>query len=245
MKETEIKIGIIGAGRFGLFIGKELSPFYDVIYFDKNIREGNKLCYSNLNECLKRDLVIIALPISSIEQFLIENKNKILSASILIDIASLKIKPAEWYKKYLPEGSRYILTHPLFGPDSAKASLEGHKIVISESRIDDKSKSLIENIFTQKLKLRIIRLSPEEHDLMMAYNLNLMHHLGRAFNDMGIQSLNLKMKSLQDIERITTFVMNDSEQLFKDFYNYNPFAAKIKSQFEQSFKKIADMAGTK
>ena len=70
-------------------------------------------------------------------------------------------------------------------------------------------------------------MSAHQHDELMAYNLNLVHYLGRALNDLGIARLPLLMSSLDKLNQIVGVVMNDSQELFYDFYKYNPFAYKI------------------
>ncbi len=236
-----IKISVIGAGRFGSFLGKELSRFYDVIYYDKNKSRQDFKSYKGINECLSGDIIFIALPISEIESFLKENSTLFSSNAVLVDMASVKLKPKEFYEKHLPEGIQFMLTHPLFGPDSAKITTEGEKIVITESRINIDAENILLKIFGEQLRLKIIYLTADEHDYLMAFNLSLMHHLGRAFEEMGITGLKLKMKSLTDISRITQFVMNDSELLFRDFYRFNPYSHSIREEFEASFKKISSL----
>lgn len=237
----EIKMSVIGAGRFGSFFGEELSRFFDVVYYDKKKKDYTNEIYKELEECLERDIIFLAIPISEIENFLFQRGRMINRQSVLVDLSSVKLKPKEYFEKYLPMENEYLLTHPLFGPDSAKFSLEGHKIAVTESRISKDNELLIRGIFEDLLKLSIIDLSADEHDRLMAFNLSLMHHLGRAFNEMGIQELKLKMSSLNDIARIAEFVMNDSEQLFRDFYRFNPYSLLIKENFEESFRKISSL----
>lgn len=235
----DIKISVIGAGRFGSFFGEELSPFFDVVYYDIKKKECVNKTYAEIEECLNRDIIFLAIPISEIENFLIEKGRIINCRSVVVDLSSVKLKPKEYFEKYLPAGNEYFLAHPLFGPDSAKFSLEGHKIAVTESRISKENELLIRGIFEELLKLSIIELTADEHDRLMAFNLSLIHHLGRTFNEMGIQELKLKMRSLNDIARITEFVMHDSEQLFRDFYLYNPYSHRVKEDFEESFRKIS------
>ena len=236
--ESEFKISVIGAGRFGSFWGGQLSRFFDVIYYDNGRYIETDCRLRSLQECLAREIVFVAVPISSLENFLSENGAKIPADSILVDLCSVKLKPKEYYCKYLPESNSYMLAHPLFGPDSARESLIGHKITISESRINKNDEDKIRGIFRDALKLEIIDITADEHDRLMAFNLSLMHHLGRTFNDMGIGELKIKMRSLAEIEKISSFVMNDSGRLFRDFYKFNPYSHIIRESFEDSFAKI-------
>jgi len=234
---NDFAISVIGAGRFGSFFGEELSRYYDVVFYDKNKPEHNNRTFRSIDECLKRDIIFLAIPVSELELFLNENSNRIAPESIVVDLCSVKLKPKELFEKYLAGRNEYILTHPLFGPDSAKFSLEGHKIVITESTISDYKLNQILEIL-KKPGLEIVELSSDEHDRLMAYNLSLMHHLGRTFDLLGVKEMKLKMRSLSDIARISEFVMNDSEQLFRDFYRFNPYSHQARHEFEEAFEEI-------
>ena len=74
----------------------------------------------------------------------------------------------------------------------------------------------------------------------MAYNLNLVHHLGRALNDLGITRLPLMMFGLEKLNEIVNVVMNDTQELFNDFYKYNPYSDKLYENWQRSFDKIFD-----
>jgi hypothetical protein len=71
----------------------------------------------------------------------------------------------------------------------------------------------------------------------MAYNLSLVHHLGRALNDLGVSKLPLRMAGLKKLDEISQMVMNDSVELFKDFYRFNPYSAKLRDNFLILFNK--------
>ena len=72
-------------------------------------------------------------------------------------------------------------------------------------------------LFSNKLGLHVYNMSARQHDELMAYNLNLVHYLGRALNDLGIARLPLLMSGLDKLNEIVSVVMNDSEELFFDY----------------------------
>ena len=46
------------------------------------------------------------------------------------------------------------------------------------------------------------------------------------------------MAGLEKLNHISEVVMNDSDELFHDFYKYNAFAKNVKNSFIDSFKAI-------
>ncbi len=236
--EPGFSISIIGAGRFGAFWGKELSKFADVIFYDREGNQGEPR-RASLEECFKRKFIFLAIPISEVENFATDNGLKIPQDSILVDLSSVKMHPEKCFKKYLPEGNGFILAHPLFGPDSASGGVKGHRMAVTLFKCPGEAENEFRALLTDCLGVEIVLLSSKEHDRLMALNLTLMHHLGRAFNRMGIEEVPLKMRSLTEIAKITRFVMNDREQMFRDFYKYNPYSEEVKEEFTEAFFSIS------
>ncbi len=238
---TVSKIAFIGAGRFGRFFGSRISNHYPVRFYDNQSKEG--LTLNEFWEALESEYIFITIPISAIENFLKEHANEFKPGTVIVDCASVKMKPVEWYKKYLPDNVEYIFTHPLFGPDSGRNGLAGHKITVQPGKIGYANYNFIIDLFKNKLGLNTLYYSAEDHDRFMAYNLTFIHQLGRTLADMGIHKVELKMNGLTYLDQISTVVMNDSDRLFRDFYTYNPYSKEILDNFMQSFDKVRRMLG--
>ena len=93
--------------------------------------------------------------------------------------------------------------------------------------------------------MRVENIPAAEHDRLMAYNLSLIHHLGRTFQGMNISRIPLMMDSLSKLNSITKVVMKDSEELFIDFYTFNRFSQEVKTQFQEQFDLIVKKAQKK
>ena len=243
MQDKEIEFAIIGAGRFGLFWGKQLSKFYPVSFYDidnsqiKLVESIGK--WEDLSECLKKQFIFLTLPIRNIEEFLKHNSSEIAPGSVIIDCASVKIAVLGWLEKYIPPQNFYISCHPLFGPDSAKNSLEGQSITMIPGRVPYSKYNFLVEIFSNQLHLNVLTMSAKEHDNLMAYNLCLIHHLGRTFSELQIYKLPIMMAALQKINGIADVVTNDSDELFEDFYRFNPYAKDLEKEFLTVFKSIS------
>ncbi|MCB0292985.1 MAG: hypothetical protein KDH97_22210, partial [Calditrichaeota bacterium] len=88
---------------------------------------------------------------------------------------------------------------------------------------------------------RVLNISADEHDRMMAYNLSLIHHLGRTFHKMQIGKLPLIMANLERMNHISRIAANDTEELFQDFYRFNPYAARVRDDFMENFRRVGEI----
>ncbi len=236
-------IAVIGQGRFGKFWAKELSRVTKIFVYDvddKKLTDVSSFAVAvDLDEALTKDYIVLTIPIREIKNFITQNRLKISNGSVLIDSASVKSVVVEWFDELLPEGTQYIFSHPLFGPDSGSKGLNGLSITLFPGKIDYQKYKDFVNL-TEQLGLNVLTLTPEEHDYQMAFNLNLIHLLGRSLAKMNIGSISLKMNALTYLNRMSDYVINDSPILFQDFFAFNPYAKKITTQFLANVKSVID-----
>ena len=240
--ECSVKnIGLIGFGRFGKLIVSHLSADFKFYVYnrsneDKEIKQSGAIPAS-LKEACSQEIVILAVPISEIEDILKNIKNLLRKDTIVIDCCSVKEHPIGLMKKILPKSVQLLGTHSMFGPDSASDSLEGRKIVLCRERIEDKSYSQIKR-FLESKKLLVIESTPKEHDMQMAKSLVLTHFIGRALMGMKASNLKIDTKSYRDLIKILDTVRNDTWQLFEDMNKFNKYAKGVRTDFIRSIQKI-------
>lgn len=243
MNNDHIEFSIIGVGRFGAFFGSHLSRHFPVSFFDVNPSRQEYVTnlgkWMPLKDCLTKDYILLTIPIRKMEDFIKENSSRIKPGSVLIDCASVKLAVQEWFHQYLPGQVFFASCHPLFGPDSVRHELKGQKITLQPGRIPYSKYRFLVEMMTEKLKLEVLNITAEEHDKLMAFNLSLIHHLGRTFNDLHIYKLSLMMAGLKKISEISDVVMNDSTELFHDFYHFNPYASEVENKFLEIFKNLS------
>jgi prephenate dehydrogenase len=247
MNNEHIEFSIIGAGRFGAFFGSHLCKHFPVCFFDVNpSREENVSNFGkwlSLEDCLAKDYIFLTIPIRQMENFIRENSSQIKPGSVVIDCASVKMIVQEWFYQYLSGQVFCASCHPLFGPDSVKDELKGQKITLQPGRIPYSKYRFLVELMNERMKLEVLSTPAEEHDKLMAFNLSLIHHLGRTFNDLHIYKLSLMMAGLKKISEISDVVMNDSTELFHDFYHFNPYAREVESKFLEIFKNLSPTYG--
>jgi len=235
------KIGLIGFGRFGKLVVRHLSNDFEFHVYNKSdkskeIRESNAIP-ATLSEACKSEIIILAVPISEIENTLKDMKNLLKKNSIVIDVCSVKEYPVKLMKNMLPHNVQILATHPMFGPDTANDSLEGRKIVLCKVRIEGKAYSQIKR-FLESKQLNVIGAAPRQHDKEIAKSLILAHFIGRALIDMKASALEIDTKGYRDLLRILDTVKNDTWQLFEDMNKYNKFSAEVRDNLIKSLKNV-------
>ena len=152
--KPSLRVGIIGFGRFGQFIGKSFTKYAQVVGTSRSdytkIAEDMGAKYiplsdmeSFVNEDL--DVIVVAVSIVSFEDTVkdlvphlkkrIETKGAG-SCPLIVDVLSVKEHARNILLKHLPEECDILCTHPMFGPDSAKHGWQGQRFVYERTRVD-------------------------------------------------------------------------------------------------------------
>lgn len=236
-----MKVGMIGFGRLGKLIAKNLAQdadlvIYDVIDYKKEIEAlGAKA--GTLEEACQCPLVIPFVPMSALENLLKEMSPLLPKDALVVDVCSVKSQPVEWMKQHLPESVNILGTHPMFGPDSAKNTLFGCKIVLCPVRIKAETTREI-RAYLETHGLKVIEATPEEHDKQIAHSLLLTHFIGRSLMEFEAKSLDIDTKGYRRLMKILETVENDTWQLFEDMNRYNPYAEETRRDFMKSLSAI-------
>jgi len=176
-----MKISVIGGTR-GL--GKWIAEFlknrnFDVCITGRDRITGEKVSkkleveYSqdNAKTASQSDVVIISVPINVTASVIEEVAPVMKPGSLLMDVTSVKEKPAKAMQTFVPEGVEFLPTHPMFGPRIR--SLDGQVVVltpITRGEWYDKVINFLENDNS-----RVLITTPEIHDKMMSIVQGLTH----------------------------------------------------------------------
>lgn len=236
-----MKVGIIGFGRMGKLITKYLAQDTDLYVTDIEDRTSEIKSLgatpADLETVCSCPIVIPMVPISSFESVIKSIAPLLAKDTLLVDVCSVKTHPANLMKEHLPESVHILATHPMFGPDSAKNTLFGSKIVLCQVRTPE---PLYKNIksYLEGHGLKVIESTPEEHDRQIASSLMITHFVGRTLIDFKANNLEIDTKGYRRLMKILETVENDTWQLFEDMNKYNPYAEKIRKSFLESMQKI-------
>ncbi len=236
-----MRLGVIGFGRLGELLCQKLAQDFDLSVYEK--RECKKQIESigaksvSLKEVCRNPYLLILVPISHFEDLIKEIAPEIRPGTLVMDACSIKTHPVEVMKKYLHPEVQILATHPMFGPDSARETFFGNKIVLNKVRVNEKLSQEIKS-YLERAGLKVIETTAEIHDKEIASSLVLTHFIGRTLIDFGAKDLEIDTKGYRRLMKILCTVENDSWQLFEDMNKYNPFAQEVIGHFYESFGKI-------
>ena len=232
-------IGIIGFGKFGQFLAKLLKDF-DVFVTDIRDKkaDANKIGvrFVSLREAASKDVVIFCVPVSSLKAALNSSKGFLKEGSVVMDTCSVKYGPSRLMKNILPSYVDIISTHPLFGPSSGKEGVKGFEIVVCPVRASMENLARIKGTLSS-LGLKIIAITPEDHDRQIAETQALAHFIGLAFKNLRIKS-RIKTPSFNKLMEMKKIVQEDAERLSGDILKYNKYAKPARKKFIKELIEI-------
>ncbi|MBS3158358.1 prephenate dehydrogenase [Candidatus Woesearchaeota archaeon] len=234
MKKT---LSIIGFGAFGRFIFRFLNPYFEVYVYDVKKIKDKRVKQVSLKEAASKEIVIIAVNMEHFKPVVKKISKYVKKGALVIDVCSVKVEPVRLMKKYLPRHCEIIATHPLFGPHSCKGGIKGRKIMVHGVR----TKNLKEfvSFLKNKLKLKVMQLTPQEHDREMAFIQVITHLVGRTVNKMNLPALKLSTYSYDTMKEVARIVGTDSDALFRTIQRYNEFAPDVRKKFVGTLVKMS------
>lgn len=234
-------IGIIGFSRFGQLLAKILKPHAEVNVCNRSDKsaEAKELGveWTTLDQVCQCDWVIVSVAISATESMIQEIAPLLKKGSLVMDVCSVKVLPAQWLEKYISRDNEIMATHPMFGPDSAANGTKDLQWVICPLRISVETLNQVKEVLN-KLEVKIIETTPEEHDRQAAVSLSLVHFIGRGLEEFGIKPLEISTMGFERLLKVNETVTHDSFQLFLDMQKYNPFAKEARERFIESLKRV-------
>jgi len=233
-------VGVYGLGRFGAFWAELLSHHFPVTAWSRNperpVPAGVRRV--DLAELFQADIVWLCPAISSMAEVLDEIAPLVRPGQVIADTCSVKIVPAELMVAKLPAHARLLATHPMFGPDSAKAGLAGLPVVLHDLRNGAEALAFWSKTFTD-LGMAVLLLTPEDHDRAAAYTQGVTHYLGRVLDDMGLKGHPIATRGYQRLLDLVQQTCNDPFQLFLDMQHYNPHTPAMRADLKASLERIS------
>lgn len=242
------QVSIVGFGRFGKTLYRLIKDDFAIVLYNRSEIDSrsieltkNTAIAKNLNEVYESEAIFFAVPISEFESVIASHKKYFQANHILIDVLSVKLYPAKVFKKYL-EGSKAqaLLTHPMFGPDSSKSGFEGLPMILDKFKTNDKTYYFWKEYFQSK-KLRVIEISPEEHDKIAANSQGLTHFIGRLLEEYKLKETPIDSLGTKKLLEIKGQTCNDTWQLFYDLQHYNPYTKQMRLKLGKTYDKLYNM----
>ena len=235
-------LSIVGFGQFGRLAARTLSAHFDVLVTDtapgaETIAHDLGVAFGSLQDAASRDIVVVAVPVAAMREVFAALAPDLCPGALLIDVGSVKMLPVQWMTEVLPAHVDIVATHPLFGPQSARDSLEGLRFVVCPVR-GERHEGVA--AYGRSLGLTVTITTPEEHDREMAYVQALTHLIGRSLVNLGIPDEQLKTPSYQHLLELCALIGADTFELFTAIQTQNPFAADVARAFVGEARGLLD-----
>lgn len=225
------KLGLIGFGAFGRLTARHLSSWFDIYAHDPAAEDGEGWAtLTDLATAAACPTVILAVPVEALEATLGAMGPHLAPDALVIDVGSVKVKPARLMDDRLAPGVRVVGTHPLFGPQSGKAGIAGLRIAVCAVR-GDRDARRVAAFCRKALKLRVFLVTPEDHDREAAVVQGLTHLIARALLAMEPLPTRMTTASFDRLMEAVDMVRHDSPAVFRAIERDNPFAAEVRERF--------------
>jgi len=233
-------VSVYGYGRFGkLWAGLLAKDFIVKVYSRRGLTKNEvEYCVNIVDEkeIFNCDALFFCVAISSFEEVLIQSKPFHNKKTVYFDTCSVKVEPAKWMKKNLPDKSQVIATHPMFGPDSYNLKEKLPMVMCNISANSKEFDFWVQYFLSRNLDIEI--MTPDKHDESAAYSQGITHYIGRVLSDLNLSPTIIDTLGYKKLMEIIEQTCNDSWQLFVDLQKYNPYTRKMRTDLHQSIEKI-------
>jgi len=235
-----MKIGVYGLGRFGSFWARLLTGLgEEVVGYNRtpgrSVPEG--VTEVELTTLLESDAIFLCVAISAVEGVVAEIAGGLSSGTVVFDTCSVKVHPVAVMDRLLPPGIEVVGTHPMFGPDSAQAGVAGLPMIITPVRSSGETVLSWKRRFGA-LGLRVVQMSPEQHDREAAYTQGITHFIGRVLKKLDVAPSEIGTLGYRKILEVVEQTCNDPYQLFLDLQRFNPYTAGMREELRTAFEAV-------
>ena len=246
-KSTPLKIGIIGFGKFGQFLGKtfaknnevcgvgrsdmstvarelgcEFIPLFDMASFAKV-------------DC---DVILISCSIISFEEVLRNIPKDVYRGKLVVDVLSVKVHARNTMMEYLPEDADILCTHPMFGPESGKFGWQGLPFLYDRVRISNDERCNRFLSLWENERCKMIEMTSEQHDEYAANSQFITHLTGRILWQQNLIPTPIDTKGFQTVLNLIENTAKDSFDLFYGLYYYNEYAGIQLQKIREALSKV-------
>ncbi len=230
MSAERPQLGLIGYGAFGRLTARHLVAWFDVLAYDPAAQPDGVARLTDLATAAACPVVILAVPVEALPETLSAITPHLREDALVIDVGSVKVGPARLMADHLPIHVQAVGTHPLFGPQSAKDGVAGLRIAVCPVR-GDRPARRVAAFCRHALRLKVFRVTPEDHDREAAMVQGLTHLISRVLLSMEPLPTRMTTVSFERIMQAVEMVRYDSPAVFRAIERENPFSAEVRNRF--------------
>jgi len=223
-------LGIIGFGAFGRLMATHLRRWFHLYAYDPAATAmPDGVERADLATVAHCSVVVLATPVGQFEGVIRQISPHLRPGTLVLDVGSVKVMPAEIMLRCLPAHVEVVATHPLFGPQSAAEGLAGLKIALCPLRGGGGLR--VAAFLRHCLGLTVIVTTPEAHDRDAAMVQGLTHLIAKVLVQMEPLPSRMTTRSFDLLLRAIDMVRYDAPEVFEAIERANPYAASVRRRF--------------
>jgi prephenate dehydrogenase len=228
-------IGLVGFGAFGRLVAHHLDPYFALVVNDPAMSANDgrlpaRAVAGSAADICRCDLIILAVPVSELANAIKCLRPHLRPGCTVVDVGSVKVKPARVMLEELPPFVDIVGTHPLFGPESGRNGIKGRKIAVCPVRGSAVAQR-IAAFLRRALGLKVFVTSPEEHDWEAAVVQGVTHLIAKVLVQMEPLPTLLTTASFDHLMQATEMVRYDAPSVYMAIERDNPFASAVRERF--------------
>lgn len=247
-----MKIAIIGGtGKMGRWCASYLKQAgLEVIItgrsLDKLVATAKELgvnSASNVAAVKSADVIIISLPIDSIEAAVREITPAVRPGQVVVDITSVKAQPLAVLHRYL-KSCLVLGIHPMFGPGAS--GVKGQNFVLTPTNPEEETLAVKVKDYLEAREAKVTIMSPEEHDRLMAVVLGLSHFIAIVAADTLSTSPLDKTRAVSSttykvLLTLVSSVLSEDPELYSRLQMSLPDMTRIEADFVEKCRLWAKL----
>lgn len=241
-----MKICVVGgAGKMGKVFARIFSGHGEIYILDISperfrVAEEISAKVCSLEDIGDMDIVIISVPIDKTSEVIREVAPRMKGGSLLSDLTSLKEFPVREMLKFSSEDVSVIGMHPLFGP---LTPVRHQTVILTPGRDPHGYITLLEEIL-QESGARVVIMTPEEHDRLMAVVQCLSHFslvsLGLALSKIGFRPSHELLPPVYSILfDMVGRILHQNPEMYGEIQK-NPHAKEVRKALLESVRELKE-----
>lgn len=226
-------MGLIGYGAFGRFMAKHCAPHFRLRIHDRRPPDAadDTVRRVDLADAAACDIVVLAVTLDGFEDAARAAAAHVRPGALVVDVASVKSKPAKIMREAFGPEVDLLGLHPMFGPQSGAEGIAGMRCAVCPVRIGTERLARAKAFLRTAWSLDPIDVDADEHDREMARVQALTHFISRGLREMRLGSSPLATRAYEALEGFARILLSDSWALFLTIERDNPHAEPVRRQF--------------
>jgi prephenate dehydrogenase len=240
---TRPVVGLVGFGAFGRLIATHLRAHCRLRVYDPALLAGDAAPMMGVRAGPLADaaccpIVILAVPVAALAETVQAIRPHLVRHALVVDVGSVKVLPARIMCRDLPDHVRIVATHPLFGPQSARDGIAGHRIAVCPLR--GIRAGMLVAFLRRTLGLRVVVTTPDAHDREAATAQGLTHLLARLLVGMEPLPARITTCSFEHLRQAAGMVRHDAPDVYHAIAHLNPYAREVRDRFFAIARRVEE-----